>query len=334
MTNHSRAEAQAAIDSKTKPRGSLGRLEALAVQIAEIRGTANPGPLPMTIVLAAADHGYADAGTSAYPAEVTLQMVHNYVAGGAAVCVLARQAGAALLVVDAGVREPVSHPSVLDRRIGPGTANATLGPAMTREQAELALAVGVEIAAGLDGIVCLGEMGIGNSTTAAALTAALTGADPQVVCGRGTGIDDAGLARKVAAVRRALAVNAPDPNDPIAILAAVGGFEIGVLAGVAIGAARNRCPVLLDGFITTSAALIAARIEPASIDAMIAAHRSPEPGHQILLDELGLTPLLDLGLRLGEGSGAALALPILSASLAILDEMASFADAGVTDTGR
>jgi nicotinate-nucleotide--dimethylbenzimidazole phosphoribosyltransferase len=211
---------------------------------------------------------------------------------------------------------------VLDRRVRAGTANATRGPAMTRDEAERAIAVGRDLA-GEATIVGLGEMGIANTTSASAITACLLGLDPAVVCGRGTGVDDAGLQRKVAAVRRALAVNRPDPDDPLGVLAAVGGLEIAALAGLVLGCAARRIPVLVDGFITAAAALAAVRLQPSCADCLIAAHRSPEPGHSAILEALGLEPLLDLGLRLGEGSGAALALPLVAAALAILDEMAT-----------
>ena len=333
-----RAAAQAALDAKTKPRGSLGALEGLAVRIAGIRGEADPGRLPAAIVVAAADHGYARHGVSAYPPEVTGQMLVAFAAGGTAIDVLAREAGARLVVVDAGALAPVAHPAVRALRLGPGTADATVGPAMTREQALHGLATGAalaeELAAEGIGVLALGELGIGNTTAAAALSAALLPAEPGAVCGRGTGVDDEGLARKVEAVRRALAVNAPDRGDPVGVLAAVGGFEFAVLAGVCLGGAAAGCVLLLDGFPSGAAALVAARVEPAAAERMVASHRSPEPGHALVLAELGLRPLLDLGLRLGEGSGAALALPLVAASLAVLADMATFADAGVTDAGR
>lgn len=329
--------AQLAFDHKTKPRGSLGRLEELARQVAAIRRQPRPAPEPAAIVVVAADHGIALEGVSAYPQEVTAQMVANFANGGAAICVLARAVGARLVVVDAGVREGFDNLSVLNRRIGPGTANATQGPAMTREQAMLALETGIELAEGLAaegiGLMALGDMGIGNTATSSAIVASLLGCDPQDVIGRGTGLDDQGLARKVAAVRRALAVNTPSPADPIGVLSAVGGFEHGVLAGLAIGAAAARVPVVLDGFVVGSAALLATRIAPAAIHAMIASHLSPEPGHAIVLDALGLRPLLDLRMRLGEGSGAALGLQLVNAALVLLRDMSTFEDAGVTDAG-
>jgi nicotinate-nucleotide--dimethylbenzimidazole phosphoribosyltransferase len=322
--NQAAALAQARLDAKTKPRGSLGRLEKLACRIAAIRGTPTPGRLEATVVVAAADHGVAAEGVSAYPQEVTRQMLANFESGGAAVCVLARAAGASLRVVDLGVGNP--------------TANIAGGPAMSRADAEEYVARGGALASDLAregfGIVALGEMGIGNTTSAAALCAALLPAEPAAVCGPGTGLDEAGIARKIEVVGRALAVNDVDRTDPMAVLAALGGFEIALLCGIAIGAAAERLVVLLDGFITGAAALVAARLAPETVGSMIAAHLSPEPGHRLVLDRLGLDPLLDLGLRLGEGSGAALALPLVHASLAVLEDMATFESAGVTDAGR
>ena len=317
------SETQRAFDHKTKPRGSLGMLEDVAVRIGALRGEAIPAVPQCAIVVVAADHGVTAEGVSAYPQEVTMQMVANFEAGGAAINVLAREAGAHLVVVDAGVGTP--------------TGNIARGPAMTRRQSEAALEAGVALADELvrdHGLVALGEMGIGNSTAAAAVAAALLECGPQLTCGRGTGLDDDGLARKIATVERALAANDVDPADPVGVLAALGGFEIARLAGIVLGCFESRVPVVLDGFITGAAALVAARIEPESTRAMIAAHRSPEPGHGRVLDALGLEPLLDLRLRLGEGTGAALALPIVRSALALLNDMASFEDAGVTDAGR
>jgi nicotinate-nucleotide--dimethylbenzimidazole phosphoribosyltransferase len=331
------AAARRALDGKTKPRGSLGRLEELACRIAGIRASAAPGRLEPAVVVAAADHGVAVEGVSAYPQEVTAQMLGTFAGGGAAVCVLARQAGARLIVVDVGVREPIDHPAVLDRRIRAGTANIAREPAMTRGEAEEALAAGIELADGLVddgvGVIALGEMGIANTTAASALTAVLLDADPAAVCGRGTGIDDQRLSHKIAVVRRALGRTPVDPTDPVGAIAAVGGLEIAALAGVTLGAGARRTPVLVDGFITAAAALAATRLCPSCGDALIAAHRSPEPGHGAILPALGLEPLLDLRLRLGEGTGATLALPLIAAALAVLSEMATFDEAGVTDAG-
>jgi nicotinate-nucleotide--dimethylbenzimidazole phosphoribosyltransferase len=317
------AEVQRALDAKTKPRGSLGRLEELACRIADIRGTARPARLRSTVVIAAADHGVAHEGVSAYPQEVTAQMLATFRAGGSAVCVLAREVGATVRVVDAGVGRP--------------TASIAEGPAMTPVAAQHWIQEGTalanELAAETD-VVALGEMGIGNSTVASALTAALLGVEPRLVCGRGTGLDDDGLTRKIAVVERALGANRVDASDALGTMAALGGFELAFLCGVAVGAAANRMIVLLDGFISSAAALAAARLAPDTTDTMIAAHISTEPGHRLVLDELGLEPLLDLQLRLGEGSGAVLALPLLNASIAILSDMATFEAAGVTDAGR
>jgi nicotinate-nucleotide--dimethylbenzimidazole phosphoribosyltransferase len=319
-----REQTQQAFDAKTKPRGSLGRLEELGCTIAEIRGTASPGRLRSVVVVVAADHGVAAEGVSAYPQEVTRQMLATFESGASAVCVLAREAGAELRIVDAGVGSP--------------TGNIAVGAAMTRDDAQRRLDQGVALADELAGdgfgVIALGEMGIGNTTSAAALAAALLAAAPAAVCGRGTGLDEAGVKHKVEVVERALRVNATNPSDPLGMLAALGGYEIAVLCGLVRGAAARRLVVLLDGFITTAAALVAARIDPAARHALVAAHLSPEPGHALLLAELGLRPLLDLGLRLGEGSGAALALPLLDASLALLEDMATFEAAGVTDAGR
>jgi nicotinate-nucleotide--dimethylbenzimidazole phosphoribosyltransferase len=312
------AAARMELNRKTKPRGSLGQIEELAVQLAGI-GVVEAR---FAIVVAAGDHGYANEGVSAYPAEVTRQMLDVFESGHAAVSVLARAVGAEVVVVDAGV--------------GAGTANATRGPAMSREQALAALTNGIELARELSDrctVVALGDMGIANTTAASALHAALLGVSPAAVCGPGTGLDADGVRHKVVVVERALAANAP-LGDAVEVLAALGGFELAFLAGLALGAAAERLAVVLDGFIVAAAALVAARIEPRVVDYMIAAHLSPEPGHRLSLDALGLRPLLDLGLRLGEGSGAALALPLLRASLAVLQEMATFESAQVTDAGR
>jgi nicotinate-nucleotide--dimethylbenzimidazole phosphoribosyltransferase len=311
------AAARAELDAKTKPRGSLGRLEELACRLAALR----PELGRAVVVVAAAAHGVAAEGVSAYPQEVTRQMLANFNGGGAAFSVLAREAGAAVRVVDVGVGRP--------------TANIAVGPAMSRAAAESLVAEGIALAQELDaGIVALGEMGIANSTVASTLAAALLPADPASVCGRGTGLDDAGVAHKIDVVRRALAANPVDREEPLAVLAALGGSEIAFLAGLALGSAAERAVVLLDGFISSTAALVAAKLAPAARDAMVASHRSPEPGHGLVLEALGLEPLLDLRLRLGEGTGAALALPLLRAAAAIRRDMATFESAGVTDAGR
>src|SRR5581483_8856535 len=275
------AAAQEAFDRKTKPRGSLGALEAVAVRVAALQGVAVPPRPECAIVVAAADHGVAAEGVSAYPQVVTAQMVANIARGGAAVSVLAREAGARLVVVDAGVARPCREPGVRALRFGAGTASIAEGPAMPRPVAEAALEAGRGLA-----LVAAGEMGIANTTAASALCARLLPAPPAAVCGRGTGLDDEGLARKVAVIERALAAN--PAGDAVGALAALGGFELALLAGLVLGCHDERVPVLLDGFVTGAAALAAARIEPAAVAAMLASHRSPEPGHALVLGALGL----------------------------------------------
>jgi nicotinate-nucleotide--dimethylbenzimidazole phosphoribosyltransferase len=332
------------LDQLTKPRGSLGRLEELAIQLAGITGELAPTFDRRAIVVATADHGVTAQGVSAYPSEVTAQMVANFVAGGAAINVLARMAHAEVLVVDVGVASAdsvqASAPSqaggrLLTRRIRPGTADLSVGPAMSRDEAIAAVDVGLDIARQLVGegvrLVGLGEMGIGNTTAASSIVAALTGLPPSEVTGRGTGVDDATWRHKIAVIERGLDVNHPDPVDPVGVLAAVGGLEIALLTGLALGAAAEGIPVIADGFITGAAALVAARLCPALPLRLIAAHRSVEPGHTVVLDDLGLRPLLDLGLRLGEGTGAALAMTLVDAAVHIRDEMANFESAGVAD---
>jgi nicotinate-nucleotide--dimethylbenzimidazole phosphoribosyltransferase len=320
----------------TKPPGSLGRLEALSIQLAGITGQAQPRVDSKAIVVMAGDHGVTAEGVSAYPAEVTPQMVLNFLHGGAAINVLARQVGARVVIVDMGVAAPLDpHDDLLDRKVALGTANMAQGPAMTIEQAEMALAVGRDLAAQLaaEGVQLLGtgEMGIGNTTPSSALTAVLTGAPVADVVGRGTGVDDDGLARKVEIVERALQVNRPAADEPLAALAKVGGFEIAGLAGLILGAAQARVPVVIDGFITGAAALVAARLAPAAVDYMIASHQSVEIGHRVILENLGLVPLFKLDLRLGEGTGAALAMHTIEAAARVLREMATFESAGVSD---
>jgi len=320
----------------TKPAGSLGRLEELAVQLAGITGKVTPEILHKSIIIMAADHGVTAEGVSAYPSEVTAQMVLNFLRGGAAISVLARFTGSRLTVVDVGVASDLPDANgLLKRKIAAGTRNMVQEPAMTREQAWQALEVGVEVVEeeveqGLD-ILVLGEMGIGNTTAAAAVACALGGFRAEEIVGRGTGVDEAGWQRKVQAVKRALARANPDPEDPIGVLAEVGGFEIGGLAGAMLAAASHRVPVLVDGFIATSAAMLAAALAPEVRHYFIAAHRSEEQGHGQMLAFLGLRPLLDLGLRLGEGSGAALALPLVEAAAQLHAHMATFAEAGVAE---
>lgn len=327
-------EAKRRQDMLTKPPGSLGRLEDLAVRIAGIRRASRPRLEDRLIVVAAGDHGVAGRGVSAYPPEVTAQMVQNFIAGGAAINVLARHAGARVRIVDAGVAgETPDHPALTRLRLGAGTADISSGPAMTVSQAEMAIAAGIalveeEVRHGLDIIAC-GEMGIGNSTAAAAIIAAVTGVPPRAVTGRGTGVDDERFDAKTRSVEAAITVNRPDATDGIDLLAKVGGFEIGVLAGIYLGAAARSIPAIVDGVISGAAALIAAVMAPDVRDYLIASHRSAEPGHTVTLEHLRLEPLLDLGMRLGEGSGAALGMTLCVAACRVLDEMATFDEAGV-----
>lgn len=325
----------------TKPPGSLGRLEALSVRIAGIRGEARPRLERRLIVVAAADHGVAAQGVSAYPAEVTAQMVANFLAGGAAINVLAAHAGARVVIVDAGVAaETPNDPALVRLRLAPGTDDITRGPAMPAALAAQAVAEGIALfarehaAAGVDVVAC-GDMGIGNSTAAAAIVAAVTGRPVRTVTGRGTGIDDARFETKVTAIERALEVNRArvgDGTDGLALLAALGGLEIGVLAGVYLAAAAARVPAVIDGLISGAAALVAAAIAPECAYALVGSHDSVEPGHAATLEQLRVEPLLDLGLRLGEGSGAALGITLCVAACRLLDEMATFDEAGVTDS--
>ena len=331
------AEAQRLLDRKTKPTRSLGRLEDLVCQLAAIRGSGAPLPrVPgKAIVVMGADHGVAAEGVSAYPQEVTGQMLLNFARGGAAINVLARQTGARVVVIDMGVAHPApERPEIRVRRIGPGTANFTRCPAMTRAQAVEALTTGAAQADALAhddvGLIGIGDMGIANTTASSALAAVFTGAPPEETTGRGTGIDDQTFRRKVEVVRRGLEVNHPDANDGIDVLAKVGGFEIAGLAGVVLGAAAARVPVLVDGFIAGVAALAAVRIAPHAAGYLIASHRSVEAGHRLVLQALGTKPLLDLDLRLGEGTGAALAMMLVDAAIAIAAEMATFESAGVS----
>lgn len=328
------AQSQARQLQLTKPAGSLGRLEAIAIQMAAITGNPLPAIHRKAVIVMAADHGVTAEGVSAYPAAVTPQMVQNFLNGGAAINALARQAAADVLVVDIGVAAELSHPHLLSRKVSPSTANMTQGPAMKREQTLQALSIGIDVletlvAQGVD-LVATGEMGIGNTTAASALTAVLTSTPVELVTGRGTGIDDAQLAHKIQVIERALAHNQPSRNDPLAVLAQVGGLEIAGLVGVIIAAAAHRVPVVLDGFISGAAALVAFHINPAVRDYLFAGHLSVERGHQVILETLALTPLLNLDLRLGEGTGAALAMPIIEAALHTHREMATFAEAGVS----
>jgi nicotinate-nucleotide--dimethylbenzimidazole phosphoribosyltransferase len=325
-------------DSLTKPRGSLGKLEDVSVRIAGMRRCITSTLDNSAIVVMAADHGVAEEGISAYPQEVTRQMVFPFLSGCAAVNVFARHVGARVVVVDMGVIggfEP--HPLLECQSIGFGTANMAKGPAMTLKQATDAIEAGIaviedQIAKGLD-IVGTGDMGIGNTTAASAICAAITGRPVAEVTGKGTGIDDKQLLHKIAVIERALDINHPDGKDGIDVLSKVGGFEIGGLAGVILGAAANRIPVVIDGFISGAAALIAYKLSPLVKDYLVASHLSEERGHRVMLNYMELTPLLDLGMRLGEGTGAALGISLVEASVKILREMKTFDEAGVSDKG-
>jgi nicotinate-nucleotide--dimethylbenzimidazole phosphoribosyltransferase len=321
----------------TKPAGSLGALEDLSVRLAGLAGTCPPPlPEPATVAVFAGDHGVHAQGVSPWPQEVTAQMVANFVAGGAVVNAFARQAGVSVMVVDVGVAIPLhGGDNLLDANVSRGTRDLTAEPAMTRAEARAAVETGIAVAGALvdGGAACLltGDMGIGNTTPAAALVAAFTGAAPADVTGRGTGIDDATYARKVEVVTAALARHRPGPADPLAALAAVGGLEHAALAGFVLGAAARRVPVILDGVIAVSGALVAAALAPDAVAAMVAGHRSVEPGASVALAHLGLTPLLDLGMRLGEGTGAVLALPVVAGAVRVLHEVATFDAAGVSE---
>jgi nicotinate-nucleotide--dimethylbenzimidazole phosphoribosyltransferase len=320
----------------TKPAGSLGQLEDVSVQLAGLAGSCPPPmPEPAAVAVFAADHGVHAQGVTPWPQEVTAQMVANFLDGGAVVNAFAAQAGAEVVVVDVGVNAGLSQmPGLLPRKIGPGTADFTAGPAMTRDQAVAAIGVGIEVARDLvaAGNRCLltGDMGIANTTASAALIAAFTGQDPASVTGLGTGVDSVTLARKVEVVRVGLALHRPDPADPVGVLAAVGGYEHAALAGFILAAAALRVPVILDGVIAGAAALAACALAPEAAGCLLAGHRSVEPGHTISLEQLGLRPLVDLELRLGEGTGALLALPIVQSACRALREVATFDSAGVT----
>jgi nicotinate-nucleotide--dimethylbenzimidazole phosphoribosyltransferase len=329
------ARIAAAWAAKTMPVGALGALQALGARLAASTGQEAPRIERVAMLVFAADHGLAAEGVSAYPPEVTAQMVRNFAEGGAAVSVLCRANAIDLVVIDAGAHTPQAAgfaacgARFVEARIAPGTANALHGAAMTEAQALEAIARGAAIARETRAdAVALGEMGIGNSSAAALLAARLLGLPIEAVAGRGTGADDAGLAHKRAVLARVLDAH-PEAHTPLAALAAFGGFEIAMLAGAAIGCAARRVPVIVDGFIVTAAVLVAARLEPAVAGHCVFAHRSAEPGHARLLEAFGAEPLVDLGLRLGEGSGAALAVPLVRAAARLLGEMATFVSAGV-----
>lgn len=330
-------EAQQRLDNLTKPLGSLGRLEELAKQIVGITGKPSPELKNKVIFTLAADHGVTEEGVSAYPKEVTAQMVYNFLSGGAGINVLARHVGAKVIVVDIGVAEDLKpHPQLVIKKINYGTKNMAKGAAMTRLEAVKALETGREIfdaqlKNGID-ILGTGEMGIGNTTSASAITACFTRKPVEEITGRGTGINDLGLKNKIEIIKRSLTLNKPDSADPLDVLSKVGGFEIGGLAGIILAAAAHNVPVVIDGFISGAAALVAFKLEPKVKDYLIAAHQSSERGHKIILEHIGLRPLLDLDFRLGEGTGGALGIGLADAAVKILTQMATFKSAHVSES--
>ncbi|GBG13834.1 nicotinate-nucleotide--dimethylbenzimidazole phosphoribosyltransferase [Novimethylophilus kurashikiensis] len=336
VSNDIRTALQAKIDSKTKPLGALGQLERAALRIGLVQQTLSPALNRPAVLVFAGDHGIVAEGVSPYPQAVTYQMVLNFLAGGAAINVFARQHGMALRVVDAGVNGDFDpHPSLVGAKIGKGTRSFLSAPAMSREQCQQALEKGAalakaEIAAGSN-VLGFGEMGIGNTTSAAALMSIFCGLPPEQCVGRGTGLDDAGVQKKAAIVQQALALHGLDPSDPVGVLAAVGGFEIAMMAGAMLGAAESKALLLIDGFIASAALLTASRLAPEILDYCIFTHCSGEAGHTRLLNALGAEPLLDLGMRLGEGTGTAIAYPLVQSSVNFLNEMASFESAGVSE---
>lgn len=322
------------LDDLTKPPGSLGKLEELTIRLAGITGKKQPSFSKKAVIVMASDHGVVEEGVSSFPAEVTQQMVHNFLAGGAAVNVLARHAGAEVICVDIGVNGEPVHPDLVSRSVRKGTANMAKGPAMSREEALQAILTGIDVVQesvrkGTQ-LFVTGEMGIGNTTPSAAVTSVLTGVSVQEATGKGTGLDQAGVQHKANVIARAIQLNQPAPNDPIDVLAKVGGLDIAGLAGVIIGSAALKCPVVIDGYISTAAALVASRIAPACRNYMIASHTSEERGHAALLQTLELSPMLQVGMRLGEGTGGVLCLHLIEAAGRIMDEMATFSSAGVS----
>jgi nicotinate-nucleotide--dimethylbenzimidazole phosphoribosyltransferase len=335
LSHTAQLEAQNRQEQLTKPRGSLGRLEELSIQLAGILGHCKPVITGKAVVVCAGDHGVAAAGVSAYPPEVTPAMVLNFLGGGAAVSAIARAVGAKVYVLDAGVNADLpAHPQLYVRKTRKGTGHIALEPAMTRQQAIFAMLGGAEVAqiAIQDGanLLAAGDMGIGNTTPAAAITAQITGKPLRDIVGRGTGVDDAGLERKIVAVAQAL-VRAGEISDPLEVLAQLGGLEIAAAVGVMLQGARSRVAVVVDGFIMASAALLAVALNPQVKDYLFASHISQEKGHRIQLEHLNLEPLFDYGLRLGEGTGALLAMPTLEAAARTLTEMATFTEASVPD---
>lgn len=329
-------KAQTRLDNLTKPQGSLGRLEELAKTIVAITGKENPEFKNKVIFTLAADHGVAKEGVSAFPQEVTAQMVYNFLSQGAGINVLAKHTGCRVVVADIGVASDLQpHPNLLIKKINYGTKNILKEPAMTYQEAVKSLEAGIDIfeteyKKGID-IAGTGEMGIANTTASSAIAAVLTKARVEDLTGRGTGVDDKALTNKIRVIQEAIKINAPKPDDAIDTLAKVGGFEIGGLAGIILASAAHKVPVVIDGFISGSAALVAFHLQPKVKEYMIAAHCSVEKGHRVILEHLGLKPILDLNLRLGEGTGAALAIGIIEAGIKILTQMATFQNAKVSE---
>jgi nicotinate-nucleotide--dimethylbenzimidazole phosphoribosyltransferase len=337
----SRAAAHARLEQLTMPYWALGRLMDLAEDLAGMTRSMRPPVARKTVVTMAGDHGVVAAGVSAYPQEVTPQMVHNIVAGGAGINALAGVAGARVVVADLGVAgdlsELVAKQAIISKRVGPGTRNMLVGPAMSREEAVRSVEAGIEIAQELAATTDLfgtGDMGIGNTTPSTAIVAVMSGCAVEQVTGRGTGIEDEQLQHKIGVIKQALALNQPQAKDGLDVLAKVGGFEIGGIAGLILGAAAQRKPVIVDGFISTAGALIAYALQPSSAEYMITSHRSVEQGHQAALRCLGKEPLFDLNLRLGEGTGAALAMPMVEAAARLLTNVATFAEAAVSEANQ
>ena len=327
-------QAKERLDSLTKPLGSLGVLEDVIMKYCACASTIKPSSAKKTIFIFAGDHGITEEKVSAYPREVTLQMMSNFTSGGACISVLARHTGADIVLVDCGVDGNIDDERVLDKKIAKGTKNFLKSPAMSRDEAVRAFLAGIEAvnekAKDAD-LICVGDMGIGNTTSSSAIISLITGRTAAEVTGRGTMIDDSSLKRKIMVIEQALFLHKPDPEDPIGILSKIGGFEIGGIAGAILAAAALKKPVIVDGLITTAALLLAYKFNPSVVDFVFAGHNSLEKGHRIALDYLGLRPLIDLDLRLGEGSGAALASGVLDASLKIFNEMATFSEAGVSE---
>lgn len=337
----SRARARSRLEQLTMPYWALGRLMDLAEELAGMTGSIKPPVNRKTVVTMAGDHGITAAGVSKYPQEVTVQMVYNFINGGAGINALARLVGANVVVVDMGIAGDLSELAkagkIISKRAGAGTKNMVTGPAMSRDEAIRVLEGGIEVAQELGSstdIFGTGDMGIGNTSPSAAIINIFSGVSVSEIAGRGTGIDDKQLLHKITMIEKAIEVNKPDPSDPIDVLSKVGGFEIGGIAGLILGAASMKKPILVDGFISTAGALIAARLAPLSREYMIASHRSMEKGHQIALDCLGKKPLLDLDLRLGEGTGAVLSMSLVEAAVRILTEVATFEEAAVSKADK